>query len=84
MTVQEMGWSSLSNGELLALMQTKFDVFLTIDGSLVFQQSLKDLPFGLIVLSASTNQLEHLEPLVPSILNALEKIQPGEIVNIPS
>lgn len=82
MTVQQMGWSSKSNGELLALMQRKFDIFLTIDGSLVFQQNLKDLPFGLIELSASTNQLEHLEPLVPSILDALETIRPGQVVKI--
>ena len=79
-----MGWSSLSNGELLALIQKKFDVFITIDGSLVFQQNLKDLPFGLIILSAPTNQLEHLEPLVPSILDALEAIRPGQVVNIPN
>ena len=79
-----MGWSNLFNGELLILMQGKFDVFLTIDGSLVFQQSIEDLPFALIVLSASTNQLEHLEPLVPLKLDALENIQPGHVVNIPN
>ena len=77
-----MAWSSLTNGDLLNLIQGKFNVFITIDGSIVFQQHLKDLSFALIVLSAPTNQLEHLEPLIPSILKALETIQPGQVVNI--
>ena len=74
----------MTNGERLPLIADKFDVFLTIDSSLVFQQSMKDLPFAWIILAAKTNQVEDLEPLVPEILKAMDSIQPGQVVNVAS
>ena len=81
-TVQAMGWSSFTNGELLSKIDGHFDVFLTIDTSLFFQQNIEKLPFALVTLRANTNQLEDLEPLVPNILKALEDIQAGQVVKI--
>jgi len=83
-TVQEMGWSGFSNGELIEIMGAQFDVFVTIDGSLTFQQSLKDVTFRLIICSAPTNRLEDLEPLVPAILTAIDSLQPGQAITLPS
>ena len=74
----------MTNGERLPLIADKLDVFLTIDSSLVFQQSMKDLPFAWIIRAAKTNQLEDLEPLVPEILKAMDSIQPGQVVNVAS
>jgi len=75
-TVQRSGWSGLKNGKLLALAATQFDVFLTMDSNLEYQQNLKTLPIAVLVVIAVSNRIEHLLPLVPSVLRALEQIAP--------
>jgi predicted nuclease of predicted toxin-antitoxin system len=81
-TVQEMGWSSKKNGELLILMTSEFDVFLTVDQNLKYQQNMQNLSVAFIVLVALNNKLESLKPLMPKVLEVLETIQPREIVEI--
>ena len=51
-TVPERGWAGIKNGRLLALMEPDFDVFVTIDGNLRYQQNLSGRDVGLVVLSA--------------------------------
>jgi hypothetical protein len=75
-TVQRAGWSGIKNGKLLALTGTKFDVFLTMDGGLEFQQNLATLPVAVLIVEAVSNRIEHLEPLVPEILRELNHVQP--------
>ena len=75
-TVQRSGWSGIKNGRLLALAATKFDVFLTMDGGLEFQQNLKTLPVAVLIVEALSNRIEHLEPLVPEVLKELNHILP--------
>ena len=82
-TVQQMGWSRKSNGELLALMTGQFDVFVTIDSNIIFQQNLRNLPVGLVVLRAKSNKFEDVEPLVPAVLTALMSIKTGDVIRIP-
>lgn len=43
LTVTERGWSGIKNGELLALAETEFEVFLTVDQNLKYQQNLKKI-----------------------------------------
>jgi hypothetical protein len=72
------------NGELLGLIVAAgFEVFLSVDRNLRHQQSLKGMPFALIVLVARNNKLATLTPLVPELLSCLSAIRPGEIVEIP-
>src|SRR2546429_82954 len=76
-TVQSMGWASKDNGELLQLVVTAdFDVFLTVDQNLSYQQDLRKANIAVVVLIATTNRMPELLPLVPSVLNALATIQP--------
>ena len=75
-TVQKSGWSGVKNGKLLALAGTKFDVFLTMDGGLEFQQNLSTLPVAVLIVEALSNRMEHLEPLVPEILEKLNHVLP--------
>lgn len=75
-TVQGTGWAGVKNGELLALAATKFDLFLTMDRSLEFQQNLATLPIAVLVVEALSNRIEHLTPLVPSILQKLNDLSP--------
>lgn len=79
LTVPQMGWSGISNGKLLALICGNFEVFVTGDGNLPFQQNLKDLPVAVIVLRARSNKIEDLGPLVPALLAALASIKTGEL-----
>ena len=74
LTVQRAGWSGIKNGKLLALAGTKFDVFLTMDGGLEFQQNLFTLPIAVLIAEALSNRMEHLEPLVPEILRELNHL----------
>jgi predicted nuclease of predicted toxin-antitoxin system len=83
-TVQQSGWSSLRNGELLERACHHFDVLVTVDSSIPFQQNLEASGMAVIVLSAQTNRIEDLAPLVPQILDALQGIRPADMVRIPS
>jgi hypothetical protein len=81
-TVSEMGWSSVENGELLRRAADQFDVFLTADQNLQFQQNLSALQLAVVVFVAQTNKLEHLRPLVPELLQRLAALQAGTFVRI--
>ena len=75
-TVQRAGWSGIKNGKLLALAATRFDVFLTMDGGLEFQQNLATLPVAVLIVEAFSNRMEHFEPLVPEVLKELGLMPP--------
>ena len=77
-TAGELGWTSIKNRELLALVSREFDVFVTVDRNLSFQQNLDALPIAVIVLSAPTNRLADLRPLVPRLLAAILSAAPGK------
>ena len=83
-TVPMMGWAGVKNGELLGLIAAHFNVFVTIDGGLEYQQRLMNLPFGIIVLHAPSNKIEDLRPLVPEILRVLAQMQPGKLAHVPA
>ncbi len=76
-TAGKMGWATIKNGELLALAAQQFDVFVTVDRNLSFQQNLVAFPIAVIVLRARTNRLADLKPLIPALLKALESPKPG-------
>jgi len=82
-TVPEMGWAGVKNGALLRLIQdAAFDVFVTIDGNLSYQQNLKGMNLAIIVLRAPDNTIESLRPLVPAILAAMQRITTGEVLPV--
>ena len=68
----------------LGLAATEFDVFLTMDGNLEFQQNLATLPIAVLVVEAVSNRMEDLEPMVPAILNELNDISPRSLRRIGS
>jgi predicted nuclease of predicted toxin-antitoxin system len=79
MTARQMGWTSIKNGELLVLASREFDVFVTVDRNLSFQQNLDTFPIAVIVLSAPTNRLADLRPLVPRLLAAIASATSGKV-----
>jgi hypothetical protein len=76
-TARQMGWGAIENGELLLRATENFDVFITVDRNLSFQQNLGSFPIAVIVLQARTNRLADLKPLVPRLLAAIESARPG-------
>lgn len=82
-TVQQESWAGLKNGVLLTSAETAgFDVFLTGDQNLEFQQNISKRRLGVVVLCAASNALEDLVPLIPGALAAIEAIQLGQVVRV--
>ena len=81
-TVTESGWSGLKNGDLLALAEVEFEVFLTVDQNLIFQQNLQRFNIGVILMVARNNRFKTLLPLMPEVNVAIEKIKPGELARV--
>lgn len=81
-TVLEMGWCGITNGKLLALAQGLFDVFVTLDKNLEYQQNLRLLKFGIVVVGVPDNKLVSYRPLFPELLRTSEVIGPGEVIRI--
>jgi hypothetical protein len=76
-TARQMGWTTIKSGELLALAVDHFDVFVTVDRNLSFQQNLGSFAIAVIVLRAKSNRLADLRPLVPALLAAIASARPG-------
>ena len=82
-TVQQESWAGLKNGLLLGSAEAAgFDVFLTGDQNLEFQQNISKRRLGVVVLCAASNALEDLVPLIPGALAAIEASQPGRVVRV--
>ena len=77
-TVPQMGWAGVKNGQLLALAEVKFDVLITVDRNLSFQQNLPQFDIAVIVLQAAANRLADLKSLAPNILAILDTATQGQ------
>ena len=75
-TVQRRGWASIKNGKLLALAASEFDVLLTADKGMEYQQNLATLPVSIPIVLARSNRIEDLSAAVPAILAALAQLPP--------
>ena len=79
-SVKDKGWLGKKNGELLKLMvDNAFDLFITVDRNLPYQQNLERLPLTIIVLCAADSRLETLKKLMPKLFNRLSA---GNLANI--
>lgn len=67
LTVQEEGWAGFENGELLRRASGKFDVLLTVDQRLRFQQNVKQFQIGVVVVETFDTTLANLRRLLPQI-----------------
>jgi hypothetical protein len=81
-SVQLNGWAGIQNGELLARASDSFDVFVTMDGNIQFQQNYSHLDLILVALKAPSNRLADTEPLMPKVLSILATLQPGTLTVI--
>jgi len=81
-TVNEMGWSGIKNGPLLRHATQHFDVFLTVDQGVEFQQNLLGLDLAIIVMVATSNDIEDLRPLMPQVRETLNSVAPGILFKV--
>ena len=77
-----MGWSTIKNGELLALAAKEFDVFVTVDRNLSFQQNLPAFAIAVIVLRVPSNRLADLQSLVPQLLAKIPTAKPDAVTYV--
>lgn len=82
MTVQRRGWASVKNGRLLALAAGEFDVILTADKGMEYQQNLATLPVSILIVLARSNRIDDLAAAIPAILSALEALPPRTLRKI--
>jgi len=83
-SVQKKGWSGVKNGKLLALAQAEFDIFLTADRNLSFQQNTTKFQIAVVVLVAGSTQLNKTLPLMPKVLALLPGLIPGQVAVVRS
>ena len=70
-TVQETGWAGKKNGELLSVAEIAFDVLVTVDTNLRYQQNLSGRKIAIVVLESSSNRLDHLRKYFPACVLAI-------------
>lgn len=81
--VQEMGWSSVKNGELIRrAVAAGFEVLVTPDRSLEYQQNLSRAGLAVLVVLARSNRIEDIAPLVPRILEVLPTARPATVLHV--
>ncbi len=82
-TVQFMGWSGVKNGLLLAQAAAAgFDVMITMDSGVPYQQNLAVMPVAVLIVSAKSNDIDDLRPLIPRLLEALKVLVPKSVIRI--
>ena len=81
-TVRQMGWDETVNGALLRLAEQRFDVLVTTDKNLSFQQNIARFDIGIVVLRARSARLRHLRELVPTLLSVLPDVKSGDVRTI--
>lgn len=81
-TVPEMGWAGKKNGELLRLAKGQFDVFVTVDQNLQYQQNLQNFDIAIILIVVKNSRYETLKPLIQKVQRALQTTRAGQLVRI--
>jgi predicted nuclease of predicted toxin-antitoxin system len=82
LTVRDCGWTGMKNGALLGIAQSEFDVFITTDKGIPYEQNLSSFSIAIIILEASSDRFEDLAVLLPQLDETLKFIQVGELVRI--
>ncbi len=81
-TVAEAGWAGVKNGELLRLAASQFDLLITVDRNLEYQQSFAGLSIAVIVIDALSNDVAVLRPLMPAVVAAIAQAKPGMVTHV--
>jgi predicted nuclease of predicted toxin-antitoxin system len=81
-SVREVGLGSKKNGELLAIADAKWDVLLTSDRNIRYQQNMRGRKICVLILMSKSNRLPDLLPLLPALAASLLSAEPGTVREI--
>jgi hypothetical protein len=81
-SAQKMGWAGLKIGVLLMEAEKQFDVFITGDLNLNFQQDVTKYNIAVVILHAESTQLHYTLSLMPKVLALLPMLKPGQVVDV--
>jgi hypothetical protein len=81
-TVRQAGYGSKKNGELLSLAVGKWNVLLTSDRNIKYQQNIAGRNISILILHAHSNRMKDLLPLMPPCAQALISIRPGQVIDV--
>jgi predicted nuclease of predicted toxin-antitoxin system len=82
-TVYDKGWDSFKNGKLLQkAMEDEFDIFLTSDKNIEFQQDIAVINIAFIVLDIILLKWSHIEPLIPELRELIPLVEKGKLYKI--
>ena len=81
-TVRDAGFSGKENGELIALADEHFDVLVTIDKNIRYQQNMTGRNIAILIIRPASNDLDDIRPHVPNALVALQSLKPGQILEV--
>lgn len=83
-SARQMGWTTIKNGELLALAAGQFDVFVTVDRNLAFQQDIPSVPIAVVVVRTKSNRLSDLRAVMPELLAKIAAAKSSEVIFVGS
>lgn len=83
-TVKEMGWRGVTNGKLMILAQLSFDVFVTVDQNLEYQQDVSRITLGIVVVAVPDNNIKYFKPIFVELLEAAESVCAGQVIHVVS
>lgn len=81
-TVSRQGWKGKRNSELLRQSEATFDVLVTLDKGIEFQQNVSKYDFGVIQISARSSRLEDIHPAMLRVNQVLREVQPGQVIHV--
>ena len=81
-TVEDAGLQGLENGDLLKAASGAYEVLITVDRNIPYQQNIAGLNIAILILAAKRNSYVRLKPLIPRALNALESMKVGDVIRI--
>ncbi len=81
-TLDQAGLKGLKNGVLLRTASEEFDVLITVDQNIPYQQNLSELSIAIVIMGASSNRYSDLRALAPKVLEALGSIRIGEVIRV--
>jgi hypothetical protein len=67
---------------LLRAAETEFDVFVTMDRGIEYQQNLASLQMGVVLISARSNRRRDVEPAIAAVNSAIRTLQAGQLIKV--
>ena len=81
-TMDRQRWKGKQNGELLEQAAETFDVLVTMDKSIEYQQNISEYAIGVIIISARSNKLQDIQQAMLEVNQVLRDVQPGQVIHV--